>query len=105
MPPAPLKLVHPITVTREARQVEVMPWGPTWGQMKLTAEWLGSRGVMFWFPSEAEYPLDHDFALPELRMYSPRFDTVPVRIGDYIVVKGQGDAYAISKAEFKQEYS
>lgn len=67
--------------------VEIAQWGPDWAGMMETAEFLGSRGIMFKLIS----PSDEDTArgvdiMPELVLQDHRFRNHRVTFGLWVVV-------------------
>jgi len=87
-----------------ARIVEAEQWGPSWGQMKKVAEWLGAQGIPFQFNHDAERDDDETDELPGLWLYDRRWTPFEVRRKDWLVLYGHGDVRVFSREQFKAEF-
>lgn len=87
--------------------VKAEMWGPTWERMKKTARELPEHGISFKFDDDDDVVFDEkeEYGLPQLYIFTDRWDKIKVRVGDYIVITGYRQVAVVPKNEFRAEYT
>lgn len=100
-------------LTRTNR-VEAYQWPREWKEQSRIAKHLGTKGIYLQFENGAEpvptreYPGSDEPVetkyIPQLFLFTHRFDRVPVRIGDWIVLLGDHRFSVVPRDDFADYY-
>lgn len=83
--------------------VEATQWPSVWSRQSEIAKYLGMSGIPLQFENGATEPSDKQY-VPQLYLFTYRYDRVCVRVGDWIVLKGDRRFAVLPKDEFYNEY-
>jgi hypothetical protein len=83
---------------------ECVQWPSSWARQSETAKYLGSIGIPLHFENGSKEKNPDKHYLPQLYLFTHRYDRVVVRIGDWIVIKGKRRFVVVPKDEFYDEY-
>lgn len=85
------------------KSVLAVKWPSEWRDQAVVAKYLGMSGVVFQFEDGHEEPHANQYD-PQLYLFTRRYDRINVRVGDYIVLKGEGKFVVVDKDDFSDEY-
>lgn len=86
------------------KSVMAVKWPPEWRDQAVVAQYLGEQGVVFQFEGGYEEPHAKQY-IPQLYLFTRRYDRICVRIGDWVVLKGEGKFVVVDKEDFASEYA
>ena len=66
--------------------VRAIQWPESWEKQAEIAKYLGTSGISFQFENGQTEP-GHNQYIPQLYLFTHRYDRVNVRIGDWILLK------------------
>lgn len=89
---------------QKSRQVLAVKWPSEWRDQAIVAQYLGEQGVVFQFEGGYEEPHAKQY-IPQLYLFTRRYDRICVRIGDWVVLKGEGKFVVVDKEDFASEYA
>jgi hypothetical protein len=83
---------------------ECVQWPRSWEKQAAIAKYLGSAGIPLNFENGSKEKDDEKHYIPQLYLFTHRYDRVVVRIGDWIVLRGKRRFTVVAKDEFYDEY-
>lgn len=90
--------------TRLELKVDAIQWPESWEKQSAIAKYLGQHGITLQFENGHKAPGKRNY-LPQLYLYTRRYDCVKVRIGDWIVLKSNREFDVVARDVFREEYA
>ncbi len=84
---------------------DCVQWPRSWSEQAEIAKYLGTIGIPLHFENGAKEKDDEKHYIPQLYMFTPQYDKVVVRIGDWIVLLGERWFIIVPKAAFNERYT